>query len=89
MAFDGRIIMTKIICIQESDGVNCMILKYLLNTFKHIVFYDSEYRQNIKEKGERPHVVCIVYKDYVTGKIHRAYGADINKHPYPIMKLCL
>lgn len=61
-----------------------MILKYLLNTFKHIVFYDSEYRQNIKEKGERPHVVCIVYKDYVTGKIHRAYGADINKHPYPI-----
>ena len=61
-----------------------MILEYLKKTFDHIVIYDSEFRQDIKKKGERPHVVCFVYKDIVTGKIHRASGTDINKHPYPL-----
>ena len=61
-----------------------MILEYLLKIFKHIVFYDSEYSQDIKDKGERPRVVCIVYKDYITQKIHRAYGPNLNEHPYPL-----
>ena len=61
-----------------------MILEYLLKIFKHIVFYDSEYSQDIKEKGERPRVVCIVYKDYITQKIHRAYGPNLTEHPYPL-----
>ena len=40
-----------------------MIIEYLKDTFDHIVFYDSEFKQDIKEKGERPHVVCFVYKE--------------------------
>ena len=61
-----------------------MILDYLKNTFDHIVFYDSEFKQDIKEKGERPDVVCFVYKDYISQKIHRAYGSNITEHPYPL-----
>ena len=63
-----------------------MIIEYLKDTFDHIVFYDSEFKQDIKEKGERPHVVCFVYKDYITKKIHRAYGPNITEHPYPLDK---
>ena len=61
-----------------------MIWNYLLTLFKYIVVYDSEYRQDIKTKGERPEVVCFVYKDLITQKIHRAYGTNLNEHPYPI-----
>ena len=61
-----------------------MIWDYLLTLFKYIVVYDSEYRQDIKTKGERPKVVCFVYKDLITQKIHRAYGTNLNEHPYPI-----
>jgi len=61
-----------------------MLLGYLKKKFKHIVIFDAEFRQDIKDKGEIPTVVCIVYKDIVTDKIHKASGSTINEHPYPL-----
>ena len=60
-----------------------MLREKLEDEFEFIVFFDSEFRGNMKERGELNDVVCFVFKELKTGKITKTHGKNLNKLPYP------
>jgi len=58
-----------------------MIKEKLFDLFNEIYVFDTEFIQDIKEKGERPNVVCAVYKEIKSGKIYKYFGDDLKKLP--------
>jgi DNA polymerase-1 len=58
-----------------------MILEVLKENFDEIFFVDTEFRQDLKDKGERPSVVCAVYKGLKSQQVFKHYGDDLNKLP--------
>ena len=58
-----------------------MILENLKLFFDEIYILDTEYQQDIDEKGERPKVICIVYKGVKSQKVFKHFGAELNKLP--------
>ena len=63
-----------------------MILEALEKFFDNILFNDTEFRGDMKEKGELNIPVCSVYKNLKTGQVHKLYGPGLKKFPYPTGK---
>ena len=61
-----------------------MLIEKLNSAFGDIVFYDAEFSQDIKNKGEIPRVVCFVYKKLGSDKLEKKYGSSIKEIPYPL-----
>ena len=51
-----------------------MIFEVLEKSFEFIVVNDTEFRGDMKDKGERNIPVCSVYKELKSGNIHRLRG---------------
>ena len=58
-----------------------MILEVLKENFDQIFVVDTEFRQDLSEKGETPDPICAVYKEIKSQKIFRHSGKDLNKLP--------
>jgi len=58
-----------------------MILEVLKDYFEEIYIVDTEYQQDIRDKGERPTVLCAVYKGVKSQKIYKHAGKDLDKLP--------
>ena len=54
-----------------------MIIEKLKKEFDHLVVFDFEFRQDIRNKGETPDPICAVYKEIITGKQFKAYGLSL------------
>jgi DNA polymerase I-like protein with 3'-5' exonuclease and polymerase domains len=63
-----------------------MILEVLKKSFEFIVFNDTEFRGDMKDKGEKNIPVCSVYKELKSGDKHRLYGSKLKSLPYPADK---
>ena len=59
-----------------------MIIEKLKKEFDHLVVFDFEFRQDIRNKGEKPDPICAVYKDIITGKTFKAYGLSLKVIPF-------
>ena len=58
-----------------------MILDVLKENFDQIFVVDTEFRQDLKERGETPDPICAVYKEIKSQKIFKHSGGDLNKLP--------
>jgi len=63
-----------------------MIFKVLEKAFEFIVVNDTEFRGDMKDKGERNIPVCSVFKELKSGDIHRLHGSSLKSLPYPANK---
>ena len=63
-----------------------MIFEVLEKSFEFIVVNDTEFRGDMKDKGERNIPVCSVYKELKSGNIHRLRGLSLKSLPYPANK---
>ena len=59
-----------------------MIIEKLKKEFDHLVVFDFEFRQDIRNKGEKPDPICAVYKDIISGKTFKAYGLSLKVIPF-------
>ena len=63
-----------------------MLLEVLKKSFDNILVNDTEFRGDMKEKGELNIPVCSVYKNLKTDRVHKLYGPGLKKFPYPTGK---
>ena len=63
-----------------------MIFEALEKFFDNILVNDTEFKGDMKDRGEVNIPVCSVYKNLKTGFIHRLHGPELKKFPYPTGK---
>jgi DNA polymerase I len=63
-----------------------MIFEAIEKSFEFIVVNDTEFRGDMKDKGERNIPVCSVFKELKSGTIHRLHGSGLKTLPYPADK---
>ena len=63
-----------------------MIFEVLKKAFEFIVVDDTEFRGDMKDKGEKNIPVCSVFKELKSGDIHRLHGPSLKSLPYPANK---
>ncbi len=63
-----------------------MILETLEKSFEFIVVNDTEFRGDMKDKGEKNIPVCSVFKELKSGDKHKLHGPGLKSLPYPANK---
>jgi len=55
----------------------------LYKNFKYILVADTEFKGDLKDKGELNEPVCLVVKELKSGKVHKYFGPILDALPYP------
>ena len=55
----------------------------LYKNFKYILIADTEFKGDLKDKGELNEPVCLVIKELKSGKEHKYFGPKLDALPYP------
>jgi len=55
----------------------------LYKNFKYILVADTEFKGDLKDKGELNEPVCLVIKELKSGKEHKYFGPKLDALPYP------
>ena len=58
-----------------------MLLEVLKENFEQIFVCDAEFICDKKDKGERPNVVCFVFKEIISGKTYKHYEDSLKELP--------